>query len=271
MSSSAYSPIKHLAHALFFRHNEAERYMAMLTGYTAYFDASGQRGQGDLLVVGGYVASVKRWDSFDDHWANILRARNVKEFHMTDFMHEEVIDGAWKKDDGRAENFLKKLVNAICNTAEYAPTVMIYLSDWEELNKKYQLRESWHTPLALAGGSCIQLIYDWCERKRIQREHIEFFFEDGDLDRGDLQKLVKKAFGFELMMKKKSLRPLQACDLLAWEAQNAEKHLIRHPGDEDFDISDRLKQMMSRIDHEPLVYEPIELENFCKKQNIPIR
>nr|WP_281719461.1 hypothetical protein [Nitrosomonas nitrosa] len=271
MSSSAYSPIKHLAHALFFKHDENAHYFAMLTGYTGYFDAAGQRGQGKMLTVGGYIASVTRWDRFNEQWGKILEKRSIEAFHMADFMHSESIDGKWKKDDGSAENFLMKLASATCTAAEYMVLATVYLDDWEQLNQRYELRETGLTPFALAGVSCIELVHRWCNKRKIPRTQIEFIFENGDLDRGHLWDIAKKHLGVQIVPRSKSLRPLQACDLLAWDAQRAEKTFMRSTDKDKFELSGIAKQMLSRIKHNAIICQSSNLDRLCKHLHVACR
>ena len=238
MSRCAYSKIQHLADALFFSHDPRSRYFFIMTSYTGYFDTAGVRNQGNILVSGGFVASVDQWKNFDGHWKAILDKAGIHQFHMTDFINGEgeFSDPKWKKNDGYADNFLKKLVNAICKpckprTPIYAPTITINLDIWRELNKDYKLKESGMTPLALAAGSCIGMAYAWCLERGISPDHVECFHEDGDLDKGTLINMMKDGLGIkmELNFRSKELRPLQASDLLVWEAAYPSKQQVRDP------------------------------------------
>ncbi len=244
----------------------------MLKKYIAYFDAAGQRGQGYMLTVGGYIASVKQWDCFNEHWGKILEKRCIKEFHMTDFMSNERINGKWKKNDGRAENFLRKLISATYKTAEYVPLVSIYTDEWAELNKKYQLKEAGHTPYSIAGAKCIELAHAWCDERNIPRRQIEFIFEDGDLDKGTLWDKARNEFGVHITPRPKSFRPLQACDFIAWEAQSSEKTFMQSmTNGEEFAFSDRMTSMLKRIEHGTFAYQLKELNRFCEERKIPYR
>lgn len=243
----------------------------MMTSYTAYLDTGGCRSSGKFLVTGGFVASVQQWDRFETHWRLILEKVGVDCFHMTDFMRRE---GAFKGDqwkvDGYADNFLKKLVNAICKNVRYAPTVLIYLDDWRTLNREYKLIELNYTPIALAGVTCIGLIYCWCEQRKIAPTHIEFFHEDGDEDRGTLKASVKQWFGFDLPFKPKSLRPLQACDILAWEAAYAIRDHTRQP-ESSFQLRPSIIEIVNRIECDPKQFTLDGWRHICEEQNIPKR
>lgn len=274
MSNIAYSKIQHLAHALFFKHNPHQRFLAMLTSYSAYFDTSGCRSSGEFLVTGGYIATVKKWNDFDRHWKSILKGAGVDVFHMTDFHYHygDFKGDEWKLDNGHSANFLRKLVNAICKAACYAPAVLIYLDDWRTLNREYKLKEYSYTPLALAGTTCIGMIYIWCEQQNIPYDRVECFHEEGDEDKGTLKKIVQQWFGFDLPLKSKALTPLQACDLLAWEAAYAVKQV--HTGPErkpDVPLRPSIEEILNRIECDPKQFTLDGWRKICRSQNIPKR
>lgn len=275
MVNSVYSPIYHLAHALFFKHNPKNHYFAMLKGHTAYFDASGDRKIGQILVVGGAITSVEKWDEFNSHWQQILKNAGVDEFHMTDFVgcYKAFKDERWKKDNGFAENFLRKLVNAICKKVVYVPVMLIYLDDWRELNREYQLKESGYSPLALAGTCCIAMIHGWCEKQNVPFDTVHIIFEGGDLDRGDLIDLSRQELGIMLPpFGKKELSALQACDLIAWEAANAEKDLIKRGGTmPEVQLRPSIKAIVDRIEVDPLEFGRAGMLKVCADNEIPKR
>jgi hypothetical protein len=246
----------------------------MLTSHTAYFDASGSRSEGTILAVGGAIASIKAWDEFDTHWKNILKKAGIEEFHMTDFVvHEKAFkDDKWRRDNGYSENFVRKLVNAICQKVSHIPIVLIYLDDWRELNREYRLKESGHSPLALAGGSCIAMIHTWCEKHHIAFDAVNIIFERGDLDKGDLLDLANKELGIKLKFELKKLSALQACDLIAWEAANAVKHLIKSSRSaSEIALRPSIKEIIDRIECGPLKFTREGMLKICQSRNIAKR
>ena len=277
MINTAYSKIQHLADALFFHHDPRTRYFTMLTSYTGYFDTSGSRSGGQFLVSAGLVASVDQWNNFDEHWKVILENAGISEFHMTDFISGkgEFNDEKWKKNDGFADNFLKKLVYAICKQSKkrtpiYAPMITIYIDDYIQLNKEYELEKFGMTPLALAAGTCIGMAYVWCEDRQIPFDHLECFHEDGDLDKGNLKKMIYDWFGIDLLLKKKQLRPLQACDLLAWEAAYPSKQQYKH-GEPPESLRPSILTILKSIDCDPKKYTMDGWRAICENHKIQKR
>jgi hypothetical protein len=225
------------------------------------------------LVTGGYLSSVKQWDEFDIHWKAILQKAGVNEFHMTDFLsnYDEFKDEKWKNNDGHSDNFLKKLVNAICKCALFCPTILIYLDDWRTVNKEYKLLEAGCTPFAIAGISCILRIHTWCEDHKVAFDHVEFFHEDGDEDKGTLMNMAKEV-GVYLTFKGKSLSALQACDLIVWEAANAERQLVQqHIVAPDSELRPSVKEILDRIECDPLEFNADAIRNICASRHIEKR
>ena len=72
----------------------------MLRGY---FDKSGHHGDRDELIqftLGGCIASVDAWETFESDWTSFLRQQSIGWFHATDFAdlakHEATLEAASK-------------------------------------------------------------------------------------------------------------------------------------------------------------------------------
>src|SRR5437870_3751704 len=84
--SQRYSFVEHLARSVLFSRYTHQALLAMITGYTSYFDASGHPAQQTVLTVGGHVSTIEKWQRFDREWTAILKRYGVAAFHMTDFV-----------------------------------------------------------------------------------------------------------------------------------------------------------------------------------------
>lgn len=76
--------------------------------HTAYFDDSGKK-ETELLVVGGYVATVKGWESFTADWRISLARKGIDEFKRAESNARQI--GWWS--DAERDRFLSELANVI--------------------------------------------------------------------------------------------------------------------------------------------------------------
>src|SRR6266699_697635 len=92
-----YSPMRHLASAVFLSRRGAGGHMAL---FHSYGDTSGTQSSrdGKTLVTVGVVATDKKWERFDKRWTLAMREFGVTELHMKDFAHSVGQYKNWKGD-----------------------------------------------------------------------------------------------------------------------------------------------------------------------------
>jgi hypothetical protein len=73
-----YNAFEHLSRALFWEFDD------LMFAHTAYFDDSGKKEDG-TLVVGGYIASIRQWEEFEVAWRLTLAHKDIKEFKRAAF------------------------------------------------------------------------------------------------------------------------------------------------------------------------------------------
>src|SRR5262245_59614878 len=105
----------------------------MVLELVGYFDASGHPSEGEVLTVGGYIGDVRSWTRFDLAWLAILKDIGLDEFHMADFMVDP-------RFEGRRDEILQRLIVPIRRNARKSVATMIYLDDWREVSRVYDLR-----------------------------------------------------------------------------------------------------------------------------------
>lgn len=278
MSNTAYSPIRHFADALFINYNADQRYFAVLTtdtAYTTYFDASGHPQGTSMLVVGGFIATVEQWRSFESEWNKVLAKYGVPYFHMKKFTakkkpfdHEK-----WQRDDV-CTSFLGELIGVLKRNNCYGLMVALPLAAWATVNKEFCMEEERLTPFAVAGCMAITGVYEWCQKPRpmVMPYQVEFIFEDGDEDKGDLMYWTKRSWKWVPAFKGKKLAPLQACDFLAWEGRRAATDLAElgeHA--DDYQYRGCFRNLLSRIEQENRQWDEHHLRRLCGIHNITKR
>jgi hypothetical protein len=101
--------------------------------HTAYFDDSGKKEDG-TLVVGGYIATIKQWEDFDIAWRLLLAKKHIREFKRAAFNFREI--GAWYNPE--RDHFLADLARIIHDYTMHAFAIALSMPDWHKANTKYQ-------------------------------------------------------------------------------------------------------------------------------------
>ena len=281
-AGASYSPIQHLAYALFLNHNPHERFFVMLNSYTAYFDASGTK-QAKLIVVAGYIASVHDWLIFEKEWKMVLEKVGVPHFHMKKFTacRKPFDNKKWRREQYR-KDFLERLIGVIARNVDYGPINILSIADWETVNKEYCMQEERMTPFSIAGCMAITGAYQWCKDNAVPSNKVKFIFEDGDEDKGDLMYWCKRCWKFTPIFEPKYLdeptsypiTPLQACDFVAWEARRAETDATDAGGNLDtLELRRCFNELRNRVklDEHHQKWSPDNLRELCKIHGIKKR
>src|SRR6266705_640883 len=111
---AVYSPIRHLAWALWLNHNPARRYLIVFTTYAGFFDASGKK-RDPVLYVSGFISTEEKWLRFEKQWKALLRQFGIKGmFHTSDYVRGAGEDyRQFLNDDVRRIAFETKAVTII--------------------------------------------------------------------------------------------------------------------------------------------------------------
>ncbi len=201
--------------------------MIALSGYSAFFDASADAGESEVVtVVAGFLATVEASEQWEIAWRLCLAEFDVPYFHMKELLSGKKPYDAkkWKSTSYRVA-FISKLIQI---TKDYAiasvgsltkQSIFDFQNQFFELDKRYN-------PYVLSGRDCAVQVKEFVREKLKSDLPIAFIFERGDKGRGMLMKEME-ASGLPLPIFKHSrpdpkvddppLIQLQACDLLAWE------------------------------------------------------
>lgn len=206
----------HMVAALFLPPNSL---LAMLT---LYCDASGKKTD-PIMGVSGFVASVNEWFAFDKEWQDALNRANVAYFHMSEFAHSTGQFKSWKRKELKRKHFLGQLIKIIASHARFSVSATILKSVYDGVDAIYQLHEKLQ-PFPLCGITCVDSALVWQEARHLEDHSMEFVFEAGDEDRGQLIHAVKELTGQEPIFRTKTqATPLQAADFSAYEQFRANK------------------------------------------------
>jgi hypothetical protein len=227
--------------------------MIITLSYSAYFDASLNSAQ-DEMVVAGYLATAEAWSQFEIAWKLALAKYQVPYFHMTEFhTHEKpCYDGPEWDIQSRRISFIQTLTDIIRDwpTASIGGRMKKELFD--RYDKEYELSERFNL-YSLCGRDCAAQVRKFI-RAIPSDAPMAFIFEDGDSGKGKLMAEMKSsrlpAPVFKRGCPDEELDKddpyhvqLQACDLLAWELRRGESD--KEAGKEN----DQLRKSLLALNH----------------------
>jgi hypothetical protein len=202
--------------------------------FTAYFDASGAPDDPCVhsLTVAGFIASGDQWEVFDRRWKKVLKKYGVTALHMRDFSHSRGEFEGWDKVPKKMRRplFIGDLVTILQKLMRYSFASTISLDDYRANEERYKIREI-ASPLAIAGLMGVEHLVAVARDMRQPLDQMSVMFEDGDVDKGNLEDWVRGHFGIRIRFEKKRfIKAFEACDLLAYEHLQMSKKFLPEPG-----------------------------------------
>lgn len=244
--------------------------------FTAYFDASGGRDRG-IIVVAGWLSTVARWERFDTDWRLLLAQYDLPYFHMVEFAHSKGPYEDWEGRENKRTAFLRKAVDIIRANVDHGFCCLVRHSEFDQVNARYRLTEDFGNPYSLAARSCIAEANKWFrKRKRTDEVQVQYIFDDGDKGKGLLISFMEKEKpGLPLPTFKpsrdrqgmKGLTQLQAADFAAYELLKA--HDVREGG--AFHKYRRSMVALAQIPAWRKQYTKAGLVSLCRLREIPVR
>lgn len=268
---SFYSRVEHLAKAFYFDRWKSA-YMAM---FTAYFDASGHPDDPNVrsLTVAGFLASTDQWSIFDRRWKKILEKYEVPYLHMKEFSHSQGEFVGWDQDPKKQQRpkFIGELVTLLQKMMRRSFAQTISLDDYRENEKQYKIRKI-ASPLAITGLRAVRDLVAATKAMHQPLNELLVFFEDGDIDKRNLDDWVNGVLGIKLHFEcKGKIKAFEACDLLAYEHLQAVRKMIPEPGvyaledlRKSFQRLQSIPHVLDGVDHWGIVMNP-SLEESTKK------
>jgi hypothetical protein len=247
---------------------------------SSYSDASGTVDSEYALVISGFVSTAEKWMRFEKQWNDILDSFEVPYFHMKEFAHSTKAFKGWKGNDKKREAFIKRLVSCCITNVLRSFSCGIVLSDYMEVNLRYEYRERTGGPYAMCGRGYIADVQDWKKTSQYRDYPIEYVFADGDKEKGKLITHLETyhcplpTFKNALPIKNDAsaipIVPLQAGDLVAWEHN---KFMIARLTSEKPTVAMRrsLDQIRRKIPHKWQVITKKNMADACTYYNIPER
>jgi len=240
--------------------------------FTSYFDASGTK-RASVLTVAGFISRVGKWDRFNDQWSAILASEGVPSFHMTDFVSSKKVFSGWKGQTERRKKFVANLADCIRKNTNKGFGHSVVISDFDEINEGFMLREHAGTPFVMSVRTCLGGVKKWALKKKVPTDHILVMVEKGDEDQGELVDRARLE-GFKVIpMLKSDTVAFQAGDMAAWKFRTAIHEVSYGPIAvvEDLENIKRSLEPVQKLVQNNGVFERESLLKLCEVAKIPRR
>lgn len=240
--------------------------------FSAYFDESGTKHEGQIFTVAGGVAPVNKWVAFDGHWRRILADNDLASFHMKDLYRNRNQFKGWEGKSEKKAKLLADLANCVRRNVNKTISASIVLRDWNIVNEAYRLVEEIGNPYPFCRLACVAYVRQWARRHNDPLlASTEFFFEDGAENKGELDSLCKKDQQVKPIFLPKGKAPFEMGDLVAWESRRQLTDLLEI---QKFDMRPSLAIIRkaadsSKVFTRPQIVELCELAGTSKRS--PIR
>src|SRR5713101_5255072 len=272
-SSIRYSFMEHLARSVLFSRYADNVLLAMIAGYSAYFDASGHPDRRSELTVAGFASTVKKWTRFDLGWNEILKSEGIKVSHMTDFVSSQgEFAVGWKGETSKRKAFIDRLAQCIKLNVNKSFRTTLVIADFNSVNELYQLEEFLGRPYALCSMVCTCTLRQWAQRKRAGKRLL-YYFEDGDKDKGNFEQMHRAAYRVApKFLDKSEAIAFQAADFAGWKIRSNIEQAIK--SDHTLEQGIRLLQsvaMLRRIPKDAGVINRDVLLRYCAAWNVAKR
>ncbi len=195
--------------------------------FALYFDDSGTHTESKVAVAAAYIAAESQWGNFKVDWERARREESFEAFHRADFESGQGEFENWSSS--KKERVIGRLVRIIETHTLAGRATALIKSDYDETISG-RLREKlggYHYTFAVK--DCFSFIQKWRRDCGIT-EPMQMIFDRTGKGRGEIERFFDEAIewgenetfgivkdGYSFRDKKEST-PIQAADILAWEA-----------------------------------------------------
>jgi len=217
----------------------------------AYMDDSGSHDGARVCTLAGYFGGWRRWMEFELAWGKVLLAYNVEEFHARRFWGRDKqgyrLDEYKSWDDKKAKRFLGELLTIIESSKEIHPFASgVVASEWEQQTLSDRRMFTGASPrrpsgkpsksIFLALQRCVICVARYCKpgikanyfidsNKQLDAWATICFYEMKERYKQDNDDICL-SMGTLTPDDSKTALPLQAADLLAYEARLYAENVI---------------------------------------------
>lgn len=215
-----YSPVRHLAWALWLNHDPARCYMLQ---YASNYDAGGSKDSEAPLVVAGLVGNERRWRRFEREWEGLLGEYQIPYLHMKEFNSSKPPFESFKGNQQKRDRFCYHATQIIQRGVNKVIGHGVMPSDYWAVNERYRLDDFWGNCYTMAAVGCTMLVDGWMSTTHPGQAY-EHIVSKGDSGQGFMRHTASRAGRMDVNFRERKnpitgryWRPFEACDFVAWE------------------------------------------------------
>jgi hypothetical protein len=95
---------------------------------TIYIDESGTH-DSPVVILGGWVARMGQWASFDDKWRKLLKKYSVSYFHSKELRHSELEFKGW--DKAKKSHFMNEAARLAMKSLAFGFTIPVKIDEYK--------------------------------------------------------------------------------------------------------------------------------------------
>lgn len=191
-----------------------------------YLDESGSS-TSKIITIAGFAAQESHWRKLSKEWNSVLQTMGLSYFHMREYHYSVDQFAGWTRK--RKDILMKRLVQIVKQNVLFKVSASIEIAAYNSILSD-SLRKHIRDPYLLCFRNCINLVLIHCEKKQYHEPIVVICDENKQLafhattvfagyhDIPDLTKQQGDMLKSVSFKDDKTLPPLQAADLFAWEA-----------------------------------------------------
>jgi hypothetical protein len=213
--------------------------------FTLYCDDSGTDNESEWAIAASVIAPVEQWGKFREEWQEIAKDENFDVFHMADFVaRKPPFDSPEWHNEEKRERVMRRLIGTIKCRATCAFVSALQKSAYDEVvpEKIKEDRAMGKNHYTFAVRMCIGRVINW-RREFAHTGPLQFVFDRVSKGKGEIDEVFNRSLsenaesalsdsGIERggwsFQDKSQFIPIQAADVLAWEALHHMKKFSTH-------------------------------------------
>jgi hypothetical protein len=214
--------------------------------FVLYCDDSGTHDQSEWAIAASLIAPDYQWEKFTEEWQSVAETEGFDVFHMADFVarKKQPFDSPEWADQEKRDRIMSKLLGIIKCRVRIAFASAVQKAAYDEVVPAHfkEDRAMGRNHYTFAVRMCMGRIIKW----RLQyghRDRLQYVFDRVSRGRGEIDEvfnrsleenpagaladsgIVRGGWSFE---NKAEFIPIQAADILAWEALHHMRKFSTH-------------------------------------------